>query len=51
MIKIIPLFLSDGVGGRIWLLFSEHFPRQSLPLADREYSLLRWAAFRIQGFS
>ena len=39
--KIIPVILSGGVGSRLWPLSREHFPKQCLPLTDKEYSLLQ----------
>jgi len=40
-VKIIPVILSGGVGSRLWPLSREHFPKQCLPLTDKEYSLLQ----------
>jgi mannose-1-phosphate guanylyltransferase len=40
-LKIIPVILSGGVGSRLWPLSREHFPKQCLPLTDKEYSLLQ----------
>lgn len=39
--KIIPVILSGGVGSRLWPLSREHFPKQCLPLTDKEFSLLQ----------
>jgi mannose-1-phosphate guanylyltransferase len=50
MTKIVPVILSGGVGSRLWPLSREHFPKQCLPLADSEYSLLQQTVLRIQGF-
>jgi mannose-1-phosphate guanylyltransferase len=48
--QIIPIILSGGVGSRLWPLSREHFPKQCLPLADSQYSLLQQTVLRIQGF-
>jgi mannose-1-phosphate guanylyltransferase len=40
-VKIIPVILSGGVGSRLWPLSREHFPKQCLPLTDKEFSLLQ----------
>jgi mannose-1-phosphate guanylyltransferase len=50
MMQIIPIILSGGVGSRLWPLSREHFPKQCLPLADSQYSLLQQTVLRIQGF-
>ena len=44
--KIIPVILSGGVGSRLWPLSREHFPKQCLPLTDKEYSLLQQTMLR-----
>ena len=48
--QIIPIILSGGVGSRLWPLSREHFPKQCLPLADSQHSLLQQTVLRIQGF-
>jgi mannose-1-phosphate guanylyltransferase len=45
-VKIIPVILSGGVGSRLWPLSREHFPKQCLPLTDKEYSLLQQTMLR-----
>jgi mannose-1-phosphate guanylyltransferase len=45
-LKIIPVILSGGVGSRLWPLSREHFPKQCLPLTDKEYNLLQQAMQR-----
>tara|TARA_R110002033_G_scaffold157963_2_gene194119 strand:- start:117922 stop:119319 length:1398 start_codon:yes stop_codon:yes gene_type:complete len=45
-LKIIPVILSGGVGSRLWPLSREHFPKQCLPLTDKEYSLLQQTMLR-----
>jgi mannose-1-phosphate guanylyltransferase len=47
--QIIPIILSGGVGSRLWPLSREHFPKQCLPLADSQYSLLQQTVLRLQG--
>ncbi|WP_302628790.1 sugar phosphate nucleotidyltransferase [Marinomonas sp. FW-1] len=44
--KIVPVILSGGVGSRLWPLSREHFPKQCLPLTDKEYSLLQQTMLR-----
>lgn len=46
ILKIIPVILSGGVGSRLWPLSREHFPKQCLPLTDKEYSLLQQTMLR-----
>jgi mannose-1-phosphate guanylyltransferase len=46
VLKIIPVILSGGVGSRLWPLSREHFPKQCLPLTDKEYSLLQQTMLR-----
>jgi mannose-1-phosphate guanylyltransferase len=46
ILKIIPVILSGGVGTRLWPLSREHFPKQCLPLADKEFSLLQQTMIR-----
>ncbi|ETX12574.1 mannose-1-phosphate guanyltransferase [Marinomonas ushuaiensis DSM 15871] len=46
--KIIPIILSGGVGSRLWPLSREHYPKQCLPLTDKEYSLLQQTLLRTQ---
>ncbi|WP_417315884.1 mannose-1-phosphate guanylyltransferase/mannose-6-phosphate isomerase [Cycloclasticus pugetii] len=38
---MIPVILSGGVGSRLWPLSREHYPKQCLPLTDKEFSLLQ----------
>ena len=35
------MILSGGVGSRLWPLSREHYPKQCLPLTDKEFSLLQ----------
>lgn len=46
VLKIVPVILSGGVGSRLWPLSREHFPKQCLPLTDKEYSLLQQTMLR-----
>ncbi|WOD06194.1 mannose-1-phosphate guanylyltransferase/mannose-6-phosphate isomerase [Marinomonas sp. GJ51-6] len=49
--NIIPVILSGGVGSRLWPLSREHFPKQCLPLTDKQYSLLQQTANRTRSLN
>lgn len=45
---IVPVLLSGGVGSRLWPVSRELFPKQFLPLADKQLSMLQQTLKRAQ---
>ena len=46
---LIPVLLSGGVGSRLWPVSRREYPKQFLPLASDEHSLLQQTLIRVNG--
>ena len=46
---LYPVYLSGGVGSRLWPVSRESYPKQFLPLADENKSLLQETFARLDG--
>ncbi|MCC5860059.1 MAG: mannose-1-phosphate guanylyltransferase/mannose-6-phosphate isomerase [Ectothiorhodospiraceae bacterium] len=51
MPAITPVILSGGSGTRLWPLSREHYPKQLLPLADSDATLLQQTVQRLEGMA
>jgi mannose-1-phosphate guanylyltransferase/mannose-6-phosphate isomerase len=48
---LIPVILAGGVGSRLWPLSRDHYPKQFIPLIEKDCSLLQSTLKRITGIA